>query len=179
MFLFLNWSGLFKLEVIQMSFTEMCELVYHIGRILCYMQRIKTACRTLEKTCLHMWSLKNLLKTSNKSLIIKHLDRKLTTYVTIHTLKMGTLCQYFSIITLLLKTFSSYEIWMATAIHFPFECYHNHTCNTKNDKLAAFLSCIPSKLQLSLAWFILVKELTTKFFCIVSIWFEENEFEFF
>ena len=113
----LNYVSLLKLVKLIQTWIFSChnhrnrKIVYHIGRVMCYIVRMQKTYKMWQKTYVHMLSTTHILNLSNKPLITQHIDRKMNTDVTDHTLKMGTLCQYFSIITILLKTFSSCEIF--------------------------------------------------------------------
>ena len=149
------WNGpcLFNLDIFHAPTTEICDFVFQIWRVIYHDQRINKTCQIWQKKYVYMLSTKYGLILSNKPSIFHHLDMKLTICVTIHTLKMGTLCQYYSIINVLLRIFSCYKLWNGTSIHFPLKCYHNHTWIPKTDKLAAFLSCVPPEYHLFVAWF--------------------------
>ena len=120
-----------------------------------YVMRMPKTYRMWQRTYVHMLSTTHLWNMSNKPLITQHIDRKMTSDVTVHTLKMGTLCQYYLIITILLKFFSPNEFWTVKIIQLPVTCYNNHTSNPKTDELAAFLSHVPPQLQLTPAWVLL------------------------
>ena len=143
MFLFWNWSSLFKLDFFHVTTTEIVTLYIILEELCVILWECKKTYKMWQKTYVHMLSTTHILNLSNKPLITQHIDRKMTSDVTVHTLKMGTLCQYYLIITILLKFFSPNEFCTVKIIQLPVTCYNNHTSNPKTDELAAFLLHVP------------------------------------